>query len=162
DRTRDAAHPEKRFRPIASGRLPAGIAMQLAAVLSVLAVAAAMLIGSYQLAAVLLAYLAISHVYTFVCKHVPVIDVVTLGLLYALRFLAACVAVSVYPSGMTEWLAIVWLLAMAIGLGKRRSEVRGCGTKKRTRRTLEFYSTAAAPVLFYGTQVAVMALYLSS
>lgn len=162
DRKRDAAHPTKRLRPIASGRLPVTVAVPLAVTLALLAVVSAAFVGSFLLAATILAYLSLSQLYTFLCKHIPVLDVVVLGSLYGMRLLAAFVVISVLPDGWPVLVVITWLLATALGIGKRRSEVRGVGTKKLTRRTLDFYATAAAPIMFYAIQLAVVILSLAS
>ena len=162
DRKRDAAHPTKRLRPIASGRLPVIVAVPLAATLAFIAVVSAAFVGSFLLAFMILVYLSMSQLYTFFFKHVPVLDVVILGSLYGMRLLAAFVAISVLPEGWPVLVVITWMLATALGIGKRRSEVRGVGTKKLTRRTLDYYATAAAPIMFYAIQLAFVILSLAS
>ena len=74
DAERDRGHPYKKFRPVASGRLPVVHAVVLAVLLVIVAVCAGLVIGEPLLTAIIAAYLAISFLYSVWLKHVPVVE----------------------------------------------------------------------------------------
>jgi 4-hydroxybenzoate polyprenyltransferase len=119
DRTKDARHPTKRHRPIASGVLPVRWAL-IAAVLLM----AGSLVGSFALAPavglVALAYAALLVAYSVRLKHVVILDVLAVASGFVLRAIAGAEAVDVDISG---WLVICTILiALFLALGKRRHE----------------------------------------
>lgn len=119
DRDKDRLHPRKRERPIASGRLPLGAALALAAALLVASLAASALIAP-SLMAVALAYAALLGLYSVWLKHVVIIDVLVVAMGFVLRAVAGAVAIDVEISG---WLLICTILiALFLALGKRRHE----------------------------------------
>ena len=70
----DRAHPTKRFRPIAAGVLPVGLAYGLATVLGVACLAISWWLTP-QLALVMAVYLVIQLAYCFGLKHQAVLDI---------------------------------------------------------------------------------------
>ena len=158
----DRQHPRKRLRPLASGRLSPAFAYAAAVVLSVVSLAAPFVIGaligpaagpgsllrrlqaSYALGwhafgLVLLAYFILQLGYTFYLKHVVILDLFCIAGGFVLRAVggAALLQVTISP----WWLVCVLLLALFLGLGKRRNELlvleSGAGSH---RRILEEYS----------------------
>ena len=83
----DRQHPEKKNRPIASGKLPLNVAWSAAVVLIVIA-----LIGAYfltpVLAIILAVYLSINILYSRWLKHVPILDVMIVSAGFVLRVAA--------------------------------------------------------------------------
>jgi 4-hydroxybenzoate polyprenyltransferase/phosphoserine phosphatase len=126
----DRAHPRKRFRPFAAGRLPIVHGLVAAAVLlgGGLTLAA---IESGGLLVVLLLYLATTTAYTWRFKSQALLDVVVLTVLYVLRIVGGAYAIGVPTS--------VWLLAFALfiflslALAKRCSELVSMQTLGRDR-----------------------------
>ena len=120
DRERDRLHPDKRSRPIASGRLSVGAALVAAAALIVVGLAvAAWLSPPFALAAV--AYVVLLSAYSAWLKHVVIVDVLVVAIGFVLRAAAGALAIGVAISG---WLLICTvLLALFLALGKRRHEV---------------------------------------
>ncbi len=119
DRERDRLHPKKRERPIASGRLPAGVAVALAAVLIVAGLALGWRL-SPAFAATALAYVALLSAYSAWLKHVVIVDVIVVAIGFVLRAVAGAVVLDVDISG---WLLICTILiALFLALGKRRHE----------------------------------------
>lgn len=138
DVERDREHPVKRYRPIASGLLPEAVAWR--ALVGIGAVAA---VGSYLLAPLFAAavgtYLVMNLAYSMKLKHYAFVDVAIIATGFVLRVLAGAAAVSVVVS---EWLvACTFLLALYLGLGKRRHELALylSGSVERTRRVLDSY-----------------------
>jgi 4-hydroxybenzoate polyprenyltransferase len=120
DREGDRAHPLKSVRPIASGALSpstavmAGIAIGGAGVVGAAAIRPA-------LALVAAAYILLLLAYSFVLKHVVIVDVLTIAAGFVLRAVAGAVAVSV---PISHWLLVcTTLLALFLALSKRRHEL---------------------------------------
>ena len=120
DRDRDRLHPDKRTRPVASGRLPAGVALGAAAALIVTGLTAAIWLSlPFGLAAA--AYVVLLSAYSAWLKHVVIVDVLVVALGFVLRAAGGALAIGVAISG---WLLICTiLLALFLALGKRRHEV---------------------------------------
>ena len=119
DLEKDRLHPQKRHRPIASGRLGVPSALAAAAVLLVVGLVwSARLSGAFLLVA--LAYVAMLILYSVRLKNVVILDVLMVAGGFVLRAMAGAVAIGVAISG---WLLICTvLLALFLALGKRRHE----------------------------------------
>jgi 4-hydroxybenzoate polyprenyltransferase len=138
DREADRQHPVKRYRPIASGRVPLGVALVTAAVLAGSALGAATFLG-LAFAATVLAYLLVTVGYTLYFKHSVILDVMFLAAGFVIRVAGGAVVVSVPAS---EWLFLcTLLLALFLGFSKRRHEITllEAGAASH-RRVLEHYS----------------------
>jgi len=120
DRESDRLHPLKARRSIASGALPVAIAAGAALVLGILGLIAAYFIGP-GFAAVAAAYVLLQVLYSGPLKHIVIIDVLTIAIGFVLRAAGGAVAVHVQIS---HWLLVCTiLLALFIGLAKRRHEI---------------------------------------
>ena len=132
DRQRDRAHPIKRRRPIASGRLSVGAAWAVAAVLAAagFAIAAAMSLltldpgkplGGAGLLTWTGGYFVLNLLYSFWLKNKVIVDVVVVAFGFVLRAMAGAAAIAVPVS---PWLVVCTLtLCLFIAVTKRRSEV---------------------------------------
>lgn len=138
DRERDLNHPEKCLRPIASGRLPISFAAIFAAFLALTSLSAAFVI-SKPLTAVLAAYGLLNVTYSVWLKHVVIADVFCIAIGFVLRVTAGGLAIGVER---TSWLIMAtFLLALFLGLGKRRNELLLLEKSSRAHRPiLEEYS----------------------
>jgi 4-hydroxybenzoate polyprenyltransferase len=124
DRDKDRLHPDKRMRPIASGRLPVRAALVAAGVLIVGGLAAALWL-SRPFALVALAYVVLLSAYSARLKHVVIVDVLVVAIGFVLRAAAGALVIGVAISG---WLLICTvLLALFLALGKRRHDVLTLG-----------------------------------
>lgn len=122
DREADRRHPVKRRRPVAAGTLGAGTALTAAGVLGAAALAAALWLAP-ALGLVAAGYVALLAAYTWVLKHVVILDVLAIAIGFVLRAVAGAVAIPV-PIG--EWLLVcAILLALFLALSKRRYELTG-------------------------------------
>ena len=137
DVEKDRAHPLKRFRPIASGRLPLGTAKTAAAVAALGSLAAGAWLN-LLFAAVGAGYLLLNLAYSFGLKRIAFVDVGCIALGFLLRVLGGAFAIPVPPSG---WLlACTLLLAALLGFGKRAHELRVAGERGGVQRdVLEAY-----------------------
>jgi 4-hydroxybenzoate polyprenyltransferase len=126
DRDKDRLHPQKRLRPIASGRLSTRLAVAVAVALAAGGVTAGTLID-HRLGAVALGYTALLAAYSAWLKHLVIIDVIVVALGFVLRAVAGAVAIDVEISG---WLLICTvLIALFLALGKRRHEYLTLGAE---------------------------------
>ena len=101
----DRAHPIKRHRPLASGRITAVQAGAATAALLVLAIFISLVSGRAFLFDLAI-YLLTTTTYSLWLKTFPIIDVLLLGLLFTLRIIIGCAAIEVEPS--------FWLLAFSL------------------------------------------------
>ncbi len=130
DIEKDRAHPKKRNRPLASGQLSPQVAL-----IAALLLMAGVLGGSYWLDSlnsfpqpdfglllVMLSYIVIQGVlYSFFLKNIVILDIFTIAAGFVLRAVAGAVVLDIQ---ITPWLLIcMGLLAIFLGLGKRRAEI---------------------------------------
>jgi len=118
----DRNHPEKKNRPIASGKLPIRVAWMSALLLAFVAIPLGYWLSPY-FALILAAYLVINLLYSRWLKHVSILDVLIISSGFVLR-VAAGVAL-IYPvERFSPWLYMITILfSLYVGLGKRRAEL---------------------------------------
>jgi decaprenyl-phosphate phosphoribosyltransferase len=134
----DRRHPTKRFRAIASGQLPVGVARAAGVLFPLIALGLAALTGRWQTVAVVATYIVITIAYTINLKHVPVVDVVTVAAGFVLRAAAGAAAVDV---PMSRWFVLcITFGSLFIVVGKRYAELNEVGEDAGTRATLEEYT----------------------
>ncbi|MDD5676456.1 MAG: decaprenyl-phosphate phosphoribosyltransferase [Kiritimatiellae bacterium] len=121
DRQRDAAHPVKRLRPIASGAIPVATAWTVALILLGIGLGGAWSVAS-EFALTIIAYVVLQIAYTLWLKHAALVDVFVIAFGFVLRAIAGGFAVNVTIS---PWLLIcTFLMALFLALCKRRHEKR--------------------------------------
>jgi 4-hydroxybenzoate polyprenyltransferase len=120
DREADRLHPLKSRRPIASGALSPRVAIGTAVTIGAGSLAAAFLLDR-EFGVVAAIYLMLLGLYSASLKHVVILDVLTLAGGFVLRALAGAVVIDV---PFSHWLLLLTLLlALFIGLSKRRAEL---------------------------------------
>ena len=142
DLEQDRLHPTKRFRPLASGALSLTSGRIMAAIFLIVALGAGFALNTY-FGIIISIYLTTNFFYSFWLKHVPIIDVLVLASGFVLRVGAGVALITV--ERFSPWLYVCTsLLALFMGLGKRRSELvllaDGANTHRRVfdRYTLAF------------------------
>lgn len=116
----DRRHPYKKYRMLASGRLPVGHALAMVPLLLLVAALASILQPSPFLAITAL-YVALMVVYCLRLRDLGGLDVLALAVGYGLRVVAGSVAVGIEP--------LIWLLAscfflfLGLALLKRYAEM---------------------------------------
>lgn len=162
DAEADRAHPTKRHRPIAAGRLSERAALIAAAALAVVALAA-MLALSPLAAGYAAAYLAQNVAYSVRLKHVAFVDVALITSGFILRVLGGAAAIPVPASGWV--LLCTALLATFLGFGKRAHELawaqRANPTGKPTRAALAGYRLPVLRVAMLVLGVATCGAYVA-
>ncbi len=120
DAERDRGHPQKRHRPVASGRLPAPVALGVGIALLVGASITAFAL-SVSLGVVAVAYAALLTAYSTGLKHVVIVDTLIIAAGFVLRALAGVVVLDIE---LSNWLFLCTiLLALFLTFGKRRHEL---------------------------------------
>ncbi|NJK80842.1 MAG: decaprenyl-phosphate phosphoribosyltransferase [Chloroflexaceae bacterium] len=123
DIEKDRAHPRKRSRPLASGKLSPVLAWVTALVLIVTALPLAYLLdtdGGFLV--VLATYVIIQGIlYSYLLKNIVILDILTIAAGFILRAVAGGVVLDI---PITPWLLVcMGLLAVFLGIGKRRHEL---------------------------------------
>lgn len=118
----DKAHPEKRFRPLASGEINkkeafVGITLLLLAGFAVYAIILK------DLAAILLlgGYFVLNVFYSLKLKHITIVDITIVAIGFVIRVFIGGAVTGILIS---NWLIImIFLLALLLAVGKRRDDV---------------------------------------
>lgn len=154
----DRAHPVKRFRPIASGRVPVGAARILAVALVLVSLAGAFLL-SVPFAIVAILYLTQNVAYSFKLKRIAYIDVGSIAAGFVLRVVAGGFAAQIHVS----WYLLLCtaLLALFLGFGKRRHELAQTANPTKQRAALESYTPRALTIALALTGTATIATYVA-
>ena len=165
DLAADRAHPRKRERPFASGRVPLAHGAVMASGLFILGGLAALSLGT-AFTGVMLAYFVLTTAYSLYLKRRIVIDIVVLAGLYTIRIVAGGIATGIDLS--------VWLLAFSIffflslAAVKRQAELVDGAARGDLKASGRGYTVEDLPVISMiaicagYVSVLVMALYVSS
>ncbi len=135
----DRAHPVKKARPIASGKISKSSAIILAAVL-LLAVVLSSGLFNLQFAVSLAAYFVLNILYSTVLKHMVLLDIFSIAAGFLIRVIAGALIINVEIS---SWLLLTTLfISLFLAVMKRQSELRIAVEEdgKQTRKVLSQYS----------------------
>jgi 4-hydroxybenzoate polyprenyltransferase len=138
DAEADRHNPRTARRPIARGELSRRSAVTAAVVSTLAGLALAAALG-WETLAVLGGFVVLQLAYSLKLKHLILLDVMAIAAGFILRALAGLVAI---PVEISEWLLLcTGVLALFLGLAKRRSEVIALGgLQSPTRPVLDDYS----------------------
>jgi 4-hydroxybenzoate polyprenyltransferase len=124
DVERDRHHPEKRNRPIASGKVKVSTALLMAAVLGPAGLAIAYGLNA-PTGAALSVYAVLNLSYSFRLKHVVLLDVFIIAIGFLIRVTAGALAIEV---PISPWLVIcTFFIALFLAFCKRRHELISLG-----------------------------------
>ena len=153
----DRHHPVKRYRPIASGVVPLGVAKVMVVVLVALATAGSLL-GPPEFMAIAAGYFILNTAYSLRLKRIAYVDVGCIATGFVFRVLAGGFAtrtpVSLYMIACTAFLALF------LGFGKRRHELAGANAAKQ-RAALGRYSPRALFWALATTGIAAVGTYIA-
>ncbi len=160
----DREHPEKKNRPIASGKLPLRAAWTAGIVLTLVALVAGYLL-SPAFSLVVAAYFLLNLAYSKWLKHVLILDVLILAACFVLRVVAGVALIHV--ERFSPWLYVVMtLLSLYLGFGKRRAELALLSEDAGThRKVLQGYSTSLLDqyiMIVSGTTIVAYSFYTFS
>ncbi|ETT29340.1 UbiA prenyltransferase [Paenibacillus sp. FSL R5-192] len=120
DRDRDRQHPVKRYRPMASGQVNPSHALLFGIILLILSVGTAFMMN-LLFGVLCIVYFLLNVSYSFVLKHLVILDMMTIAAGFVLRAIAGGVLIHV---PFTPWFLIcTMLLSLFLAIGKRRNEL---------------------------------------
>jgi len=142
DAAADREHPTKRDRPVASGVVPATLAITVGIVFLAASVGLAVLLAGWHLGVVMGAYAAVQLAYSFGLKNEPILDLACVSAGFILRAVAGGVATSV---ALSNWfLIVVSFGSLLVVTGKRSGEKKllaeGDSDDAAIRQTLGLYT----------------------
>ena len=138
DIKKDQNHPEKKYRPLAAGKINPVSAVFLALLLFLLGISLSVWLGSSFLIIVLIIIL-LTQTYTFLLKKIVFADILTIASLFVLRAISGAQVIDVKVS---PWLILCpFFLSLFLSVGKRYADLSFLKTKAfSTRETLEVYT----------------------
>ncbi len=160
----DRQHPEKKNRPIPSGKLPISVAW-----ISLIAFVVFVFVSAYfldvQFMWVVIAYFVMNIAYSLWLKHIHILDVLIIAAGFVLRVHAGVTLIEV--ERFSPWLYVLMtLLSLFLGFGKRRAELsllaHGAGSH---RKVLDGYTLPLLDqyiMIVSGTTIVAYALYTFS
>jgi 4-hydroxybenzoate polyprenyltransferase len=120
----DAAHPEKKYRPLASGAVKRTRALYFAAVLLLSGLALSFALYWLFFLMIIL-YIIQAQLYNSYLRKRAIIDVVTIAMGFVIRAISGAVLLRI---PFTSWLVIgVFFFALVLGFGKRKNELQFLG-----------------------------------
>lgn len=160
----DRQHPEKRNRPIASGKLPVNAAWTAGILLVITTLVFSWLLTPGFLYVVSF-YFVLNMAYSKWLKHIAILDVLIIAIGFVLRVHAGVTLIHV--ERFSPWLYIVmFLLSLFLGFGKRRAELallaHGAGSH---RKVLDGYTLPLLDqyiMIVSGTTIVAYSLYTFS
>ncbi len=116
----DRAHPQKKNRPLASGKISIGKAIISIVVFSILIIASLFFLN-YHFSIFIAAYFILNIFYSFVLKHIVLLDIFSIAAGFMLRVLAGAFVINVEVS---SWLILTTMfISLFLGVMKRRTEL---------------------------------------
>lgn len=144
DVEKDRAHPIKRNRPIAAGKIRITTGLLLSIWLIIISLILALFYINVNFFFLLILYLVIQIAYNIKLKNVIIIDALVITLGFIIRLYAGAISVNVPVS---SWLVLSTIgIALLLALGKRRAEANLLKDKNikfdKTRKLLQKYPTS--------------------
>jgi 4-hydroxybenzoate polyprenyltransferase len=158
----DKKHPEKCFRPLASGKVGKKNAVLLAIFLCSVSLIGAY-IYNFSLFLVLLLYFMLNIAYSLKLKHISIVDIFIIATGFVLRLFAGN---SILSDELSMWIIVMtFLLALFLAIAKRRDDVLLSLQGKETRKNINGYNLEfvnAIMVLMSGVIIVSYILYTVS
>ena len=140
DAPKDGLHPIKKNRPIPSGKLKVWVAVLTSIFLIGLALFYSFKFNGNFFSFILITYLLIQFLYSFVLRNIIILDSLTVASGFVLRVIAGGILIE---SSISSWLILTTIaLSLLLAFGKRRSEktiLSETKTQAETRATLKSY-----------------------
>ncbi len=136
DRKKDALHPKKKNRPIASGKIQPVTGGGIACLLIVAAAVCLFILGSAKTAMTIMIYVMLNILYSYKLKQMVLVDVLVIAVGFILRVYAGAYAIGVPVSSFIFMTTL--FLSLFLGFTKRKAELIRSGSEGRE--VLEKYS----------------------
>jgi len=146
----DRAHPKKKNRPIASGKISVKQGLFIALIFGI-AASVVCLFADLNFVLLLILFFLINVLYSMKLKHIVLLDIFSIAAGFLIRVLAGAVIINV---AISSWLILTTMfISLFLAVMKRHSELEVVaeGTSAETRKVLAFYS------LNFADQVATVA-----
>jgi len=133
----DKVHPKKCFRPLASGAISKTQAILVMSLLILVSLGIAYYINK-TLAGVLTSYLVLNISYSSYFKHIAILDIFIIATGFVLRLVVGSVTTT---TELTMWIILMtFLLALFLGLAKRRDDVLLASEGLKIRKNIDGYN----------------------
>jgi len=133
----DKAHPIKKNRPLASGKVTKQTAQLLIILISFFVLSTALFIN-LNLFAVLFVYFILNIAYSLKLKHISILDIFIIATGFVLRLFAGSAVTGIE---LSMWIIIMtFLLAIFLALAKRRDDVLLSLAGQETRKNIDGYN----------------------
>ena len=120
DMEADMLHPQKKFRPLASGTVSGAAATILMVSLTAAGIGLSCKFGSTMLSLIIL-YILLNAAYSLKLKYILILDIIIIAVGFVIRIFVGGV---VTDTNISMWIVIMtFLLALFIALAKRRDDV---------------------------------------
>jgi len=121
DIEKDKLHPQKRNRPLASGKISKKAGGMLALVLLATGSLIIYYLDNFYFLGATLAYLVLNLLYSFKLKQIAIIDITVIAVGFLLRIIGGGFLGGVV---LSKWIIMMsFLLALFLALGKRRDDI---------------------------------------
>jgi len=161
DYKKDRLHPEKKNRPLASGKISRISAVFLAIILLAVGLLLSMVLGNLFFYAVLSLFI-LTQLYSFFLKKIIFADVLTIASLFVIRAIAGALVIDVTIS---PWLILVpFFLALFLVIGKRHADLTLLKDKAAsTKEVLQDYNKEITnPLMIISTTLLILSYALYS
>jgi 4-hydroxybenzoate polyprenyltransferase len=140
DIEKDRAHPKKKKRPLASGKVNVMTAIAIAAILFFFSIILATISGK-NLLLIISIYIVMNFFYSFGLKNIPLVDIFIIATGFLLRLLAGTEFGAVEGVNPSHWIMIMtFLLSLFIAFAKRRDDLILAEKGVSVRKSIEGYS----------------------
>ena len=121
DIEKDRAHPTKKLRPLPSGNITVSASLVCCAIIVATVAVISYKYLDIRITGIYMLYFVVNILYSFILKHIVIIDVMTITLGFVLRVASGGYATGVQVS---TWLFLCTiLLSLFLALNKRKSEI---------------------------------------
>ena len=150
DKNKDIHHPEKRFRPIASGKVWTELALFVGITLLIISFLLSYMLSFYFFLFVLALFI-LTNLYSLFLKQILFLDIIFISINFVLRAIAG--AFIIFPNKIiriSPWLILVpFFLALFLATAKRRSNLIYLGEHaSKYNKLLEHYDFHTSSFLF--------------
>jgi 4-hydroxybenzoate polyprenyltransferase len=161
DLEQDKLHPNKRLRPLPSGRLTRKTALTTAILLPLITLPLSFILHPW-FGAILLIYWIQNILYSLWLKHIVIVDVLSISLGFAFRVAAGATLIDVEQAPIgSPWIYMcVGFGALLVVLGKRRSELNLFSNEPNNHRAvLTSYNQQYIDLLIYSVSTCTIISY---
>jgi decaprenyl-phosphate phosphoribosyltransferase len=134
----DRLHPVKKSRPLAIGAITVTDARYFLILLSLSSLMLALIFPDFSVLTFTAGYIGMNFAYSFILKHIPIVDIVTIATGFVLRVFVGARAAGIPVS---HWIVLMtFLLALFLALAKRRDDLLFAEEGNLLRRSLNGYT----------------------